>query len=126
MTVDITTLAKPFLDIVSAKKDNQYHVYYVYLSIQQICFARNSAGDTIYLRYTYIPADLKALTDVLDIPERVLNPKILVYFAAFDYLINSNSPRDINKANRYLQLWNDGYSNIRIPNMDMARRPLWK
>lgn len=65
--------------------------------------------DKVEVLYSYIPDELKELTEVPKIPEQY--HRALAYYGAYHYLTID----DDDGATKWLNLWNDSYDNIHPP-----------
>lgn len=65
---------------------------------------------TVY--YYYQPDALEGMSDETEFPERI-DPMILVYYAAMDYLNMEGENEEMVKAQLQLNLFNDAYENIK-------------
>jgi hypothetical protein len=121
--IDLTTLDRNFLSVVSVRNIDGRDIHYEFASLFQLYIPNMKPKDQVYLRYNYMPPDfdISDLSAILDVPERILDPRLLCYFAAYFYLIQSPAAVDINNGNRYLVLWNDGYERLRQPEQGQKR-----
>jgi len=85
-------------------------VRYEWMGSSLFICPHKKSGDILNLEYAFLPRDMSFLTDVLDFPE-VIDPRILCYFAAYQYDLIS-SPDDPTLASNWLNLWNDGFNSI--------------
>jgi hypothetical protein len=108
----ISSLSKTFIKVEELYYKSRTQAYWEVDDWYIYC-PDNSAGDILNIQYSYIPSDLVNLTDVLDFPAGVIDPKILCYYAVYEYWLVEGSTEDLNKSDSYLSMWNDGYSMIR-------------
>lgn len=110
---DISLLTKTFLRLIKLEDVNENELNdNKILSTYQIKLPNQNVGDIITVYYGYMPSDLSALTDTLDLPQGVVDAKVLCYYAAYQYHLIEGGNKDFDKANYYLTLFNDGITNI--------------
>lgn len=108
----ITSLSKSFRFVKAIKNANGYSIFWEKSVGGKIKCPNENAGDTVTVEYSYMPYDLASLFDVLDLPEYVVDPKILCYYAAYMYFVTEGNNRDLDKSQFWLGLWNDGLESI--------------
>lgn len=64
--------------------------------------------DSADVNYFYIPSNLTNLTDIPELPEELVDHKILCYYAAFQYF----NIEDDERAVKWLSMWEDGFKSI--------------
>lgn len=107
---DTSSLTKTFLRIKKITDADGYELAWERLSSTQI---KVPSQDSAVVLYEYLPADLSALTDVLDFPVSVVDPLILCYFATYQYFVTEGGNDDLDKSGFWLNLWNDGFNSIK-------------
>jgi hypothetical protein len=114
---DVTTLAKTFKKVVKMLDPYDNLVTeWEWADTTHIELPYSNSGDVIDVLYGYIPADVStsALTGTIDIPESIVSPKIYCCFAAWFYLNEENDDYSRVLSAHYLNLFNDGFDNIRL------------
>jgi hypothetical protein len=76
-----------------------------------ILLPSNKAGDTVTINYYYIPTDLVNPSDVPELPETIVDHKILCFYAAYESLKVDGDEEGF--APTWLNLFNDGFNNIK-------------
>lgn len=73
---------------------------------------------TITVKYYYVPADFSNdptaldLLVTLDLPEGIVDYRILCFYAAYEYHLIKGSDRDMDKTGFFLSKWNDGFLHV--------------
>ena len=105
---DVTVLSKTFARIILLVDVDSREYSLERVSTTQYKVSCSTAGAVLTLTYGYIPADMVALADVLDLPEGDVDPDIICYWADYMWFkIDGNS----RKSNTFLELWNDGFND---------------
>ena len=105
---DVTVLSKTFMRIILLADVDGQEFSFERVSTTQYKVPCSTAGAVLTLTYSYIPADLANLTDILDLPDGDVDPDIVCYWADYMWFkIDGNS----RKSNTFLELWNDGFED---------------
>lgn len=81
-------------------------------------FPMGTSGTSVDIEYAYMIPDFPnnpSKTDlemVLDLPEAIVDYRVLCYYSAYEYHAIKGSDRDLDKASLFLPKWNDGFLHI--------------
>lgn len=114
--IDLATASKIFVKLVEIR-DTTDSVISDYRQSEglNIIFDSSNEGDVLSVQYAYKPDDftLSNLSQVLDLPEGIVDWQILCYYACYKYHLIKGGDRDLDKTSFFLGLFNDGFSSIR-------------
>lgn len=103
LVTDTSYLTKTFYKAISLTNLDGEDIDYT-IETNQVKY---NYDDEVYLLYYYMPNELVNLTDITELPPNV-DLRIMCYYAAYFYLSNDSDER----SNIYLDLWQDGFSNL--------------
>jgi hypothetical protein len=107
---DVSNLTKSIIKIKKITTTDGYELDWERLSSTQIKVPGQTSA---VILYTYLPANLVNASDVLDFPSSVVDPQILCFYATYQYLLVEGGNNDLAISSYWLNLWNDGFENIR-------------
>lgn len=108
LTIDCNKLSKKFMLFNAVYDSNGNELAYTFKNTNIINLPYNQSGDTVIINYSYLPDDLKNMTDEPLLPDATVDHKLICYYAAYEYFIID----DNEQASYWLNLWNDGFNSI--------------
>lgn len=109
----IDSLSKTCLKVIGVKL-NSYQLPYETQSDETILVPWH-AGAVVSVTYEYKPDELALATDldtVLPIDQRYVDPKVVCQYANYQFLSEEGTEYDSARADVWLGLFNDGFTNI--------------